>query len=99
MRKVPLEVLRIGSFPPKSWVPRRAKIPRKRNRRTRRDKMASIELVREIRRFRRVRQYLMVGRKIRLRKLGKWVGNREKERVRERLSIVTQTRGYELINI
>ena len=62
MRKVPLEVLRIGSFPPKSWVPRRAKIPRKRNRRTRRDKMASIELVREIRRFRRVRQYLMVGK-------------------------------------
>ena len=77
MRKVPLEVLRIGSFPPKSWVPRRAKIPRKRNRRTRRDKMASIELVREIRRFRRVRQYLMVG--IRLGKLGKWVGNRERE--------------------
>ena len=89
MRKVPLEVLRIGSFPPKSWVPRRAKIPRKRNRRTRRDKMASIELVREIRRFRRVRQYLTVG--IRLGKLGKWVGNRERER--ERLRIVTH--GYE----
>ena len=84
MRKVPLEVLRIGSFPPKSWVPRRAKIPKKRNRRTRRDKMASIELVREIRRLRRVRQYL-TGRK---------VGRKE----RERLRIVTQTYGYRLIN-
>ena len=50
--------LRTGNFPPKTWVPRRAKIPRNRKRRTRRDTMASIELINEAKRFWSDLQYL-----------------------------------------
>ena len=46
------------NFPPKTWVPKRAKIPRKRKRRTRRETIASIELIRDAKRFWRDFQYL-----------------------------------------
>ena len=39
------------NLPPKTWVPRRAKMPRKRKRRTRRETIASIELISEPSRF------------------------------------------------
>ena len=50
--------LRRGNLPPKTWVPRRAKIPRNKNSRTRRDTMASILLMSEARRFCNDLQYL-----------------------------------------
>lgn len=50
--------LRIGNLPPKTWVPKRAKIPRNKNRRTRRDTMASILLTKEARRNCNDLQYL-----------------------------------------
>ncbi len=43
--------LRTLNFPPKTWVPKRAKIPRKRKSKTNNDTIASILLIREARRF------------------------------------------------
>ena len=52
------EALRMGNLPPKTWVPKRAKMPRNKKRRTRSDTMASMLLISEARRFCNDLQYL-----------------------------------------
>ena len=52
--------LRMGILPPKTWVPKRAKIPRNKNRRTRSETMASMLLISEAKRFCNFFQYLEI---------------------------------------
>ena len=56
----PILDFRIGILPPKTWVPKRAKIPRNKNRRTRSETMASILLMSEAKRFCNFFQYLEI---------------------------------------
>jgi hypothetical protein len=60
--EMPMPILdfRTGNLPPKTWVPKRAKIPRNKNRRTRSEIMASILLMSEASRFCNFFQYLEI---------------------------------------
>ena len=56
----PILDFRVGNLPPKTWVPKRAKIPRNKNRSTRSEIMASILLMSEASRFCNFFQYLEI---------------------------------------
>lgn len=57
-----LRDLRKGNLPPKTWVPKRAKMPKNKKSRTRRETMASMLLMSEARRFCKDLQYLGINK-------------------------------------